>query len=249
MVRRRPARPGGAGLSPAERADRRRGQRQAARPVGAPPFRRRPTCAVSTTTRAGSARRSHAVVDDSIRAPLLLLCHDDVALSPDAVTRLVEELLQSNGGLLGPKLVDWDEPSRLQHVGFSVDRFASPQAGGRGGRTRSRATRRGQRRLRGADGVHPRAGRPVPIDRRLRPCASRSAVTTSTCAGGRNSPEHGSWSCRVRSDVMSNAGRPRGYGRWTTVTSPSSPMTIMRWRSAIRCARSCRVIAGAHCSW
>ena len=68
-----------------------------------------------------------AVVDDSIRAPLLLLCHDDVALAPDAVSRLVEELLQSNGGLLGPKLVDWDDPSRLQHVGFSVDRFAFPQ--------------------------------------------------------------------------------------------------------------------------
>jgi GT2 family glycosyltransferase len=68
-----------------------------------------------------------AVVDDSIRAPLLLICHDDIALSPDAVSRLVEELLQSNGGLLGPKLVDWDEPSRLQHVGFSVDRFAFPQ--------------------------------------------------------------------------------------------------------------------------
>ncbi|HUP74442.1 MAG TPA: glycosyltransferase [Acidimicrobiales bacterium] len=68
-----------------------------------------------------------AVVDDSFRAPLLLLCHDDVALSPDAVSRLVEELLQSNGGIVGPKLVEWDEPSRLQHVGFSVDRFAFPQ--------------------------------------------------------------------------------------------------------------------------
>ncbi|TML18062.1 MAG: glycosyltransferase, partial [Actinobacteria bacterium] len=68
-----------------------------------------------------------AVVDDAVRAPLLLLCHDDVALAPDAVSRLVEELVRSNGGLLGPKLVDWDDPSRLQHVGFSVDRFAFPQ--------------------------------------------------------------------------------------------------------------------------
>ena len=68
-----------------------------------------------------------AVVDDAIRAPLLLLCHDDIALEPDAVARLVEELLRSNAGLLGPKLVEWDEPSRLQHVGFSVDRFAFAQ--------------------------------------------------------------------------------------------------------------------------
>ena len=68
-----------------------------------------------------------AVVDDSVRAPLLLICHDDVALARDAVSRLVEELVQSNAGVLGPKLVDWDNPSRLQHVGFSVDRFAFPQ--------------------------------------------------------------------------------------------------------------------------
>lgn len=52
-----------------------------------------------------------------------LLCHDDVALDRDAVTRLVEELYRSNAGIVGPKLVDWDRPASLQHVGLSLDRF------------------------------------------------------------------------------------------------------------------------------
>ena len=49
--------------------------------------------------------------------------HDDVALAPDAITRLVEELYRTNAGLVGPKLVDWDEPTLLQHVGMQVDRL------------------------------------------------------------------------------------------------------------------------------
>jgi len=52
-----------------------------------------------------------------------LLCHDDVALDRDAVTRLVEELYRSNAGIVGPKLVEWDRPASLQHVGLSLDRF------------------------------------------------------------------------------------------------------------------------------
>lgn len=49
--------------------------------------------------------------------------HDDVALDPDAIRLLVEELYRSNAGIVGPKLVDWDRPSVLQHVGSAVDRF------------------------------------------------------------------------------------------------------------------------------
>ena len=52
-----------------------------------------------------------------------LICHDDVALAPDAVRVLVAELFRSNAGVVGPKLVDWDEPRRLQHVGLGLDRF------------------------------------------------------------------------------------------------------------------------------
>lgn len=52
-----------------------------------------------------------------------LVCHDDIALAPDAVRVLVAELFRSNAGIVGPKLVDWDEPRRLQHVGLGLDRF------------------------------------------------------------------------------------------------------------------------------
>ncbi len=50
-------------------------------------------------------------------------CHDDVALEPDAIRLLVEELYRSNAGVVGPKLVEWDAPGVLQHVGVGMDRF------------------------------------------------------------------------------------------------------------------------------
>ncbi len=49
--------------------------------------------------------------------------HDDVALDPAAIRLLVEELYRSNAGIVGPKLVSWDDPGVLQHVGLGVDRF------------------------------------------------------------------------------------------------------------------------------
>ena len=52
-----------------------------------------------------------------------LFLHDDTALSPAAVSRLVEELYRSNAGLVGPKLVDWDDPQVISDVGTAVDRF------------------------------------------------------------------------------------------------------------------------------
>jgi len=49
--------------------------------------------------------------------------HDDVVLDADAIRLLVEEVYRSNAGIVGPKLVDWDDPTVLQHVGYGVDRF------------------------------------------------------------------------------------------------------------------------------
>ncbi len=49
--------------------------------------------------------------------------HDDVALDPGAIRVLVEELYRSNAGIVGPKLVSWDDAGVLQHVGLGVDRF------------------------------------------------------------------------------------------------------------------------------
>lgn len=49
--------------------------------------------------------------------------HDDVAPDPGALSALVEEFHRSNAGLVGPKLVEWDSPDRLQSVGYGLDRI------------------------------------------------------------------------------------------------------------------------------
>jgi GT2 family glycosyltransferase len=54
---------------------------------------------------------------------LFLICHDDVAPEPDALRLLVEELYRSNAGAVGPKFVEWDDPTVLQSVGLHLDRF------------------------------------------------------------------------------------------------------------------------------
>ncbi|MBA3604878.1 MAG: glycosyltransferase family 2 protein, partial [Acidimicrobiia bacterium] len=56
-------------------------------------------------------------------AGFFCFCHDDIALEPDAIRLLLEELYRSNAGMVGPKLVDWDDPGVLQHVGLGMDRF------------------------------------------------------------------------------------------------------------------------------
>ena len=58
-------------------------------------------------------------------ADYFLLCHDDVALFPDAVHLLVEEAFRSNAGIVSPKVVSWDDPERLVHVGMAVDKGGS----------------------------------------------------------------------------------------------------------------------------
>ncbi len=55
-------------------------------------------------------------------AAFYLLCHDDVALDPDAVQTLVEEAFRTNAGILGPKVLDWDDPRRILSVGGSIDK-------------------------------------------------------------------------------------------------------------------------------
>ena len=55
-------------------------------------------------------------------AAFFLLCHDDVALEPDAVHKLVEESFRSNAGVVSPKFVNWDDPRILLHVGESCDK-------------------------------------------------------------------------------------------------------------------------------
>src|SRR5712691_4990581 len=63
-------------------------------------------------------------------ADYLFVLHDDVALDRDAVARLVEAAEGIRGvddvGVVGPKVVDWDDPRLLLDVGRSADRFGHP---------------------------------------------------------------------------------------------------------------------------
>ena len=56
-------------------------------------------------------------------SPFLLFCHDDVALDPNCVSNLMSALYRNNGGVAGPKLVEWDDERRLLQLGMSSDRF------------------------------------------------------------------------------------------------------------------------------
>jgi GT2 family glycosyltransferase len=63
-------------------------------------------------------------------ADYLLILHDDTALAPDAVARMLEAAEGIRGveqvGIVGPKVVDWEDPRLLREVGRSTDRFGHP---------------------------------------------------------------------------------------------------------------------------
>ncbi len=55
-------------------------------------------------------------------AAFYLICHDDCAPDPSALRRMVEESLRSNAGIVSPKVVSWDDPLMLLHVGMNADK-------------------------------------------------------------------------------------------------------------------------------
>ncbi|MDQ1467674.1 MAG: hypothetical protein QOH10_2089, partial [Actinomycetota bacterium] len=59
-------------------------------------------------------------------ATFLLFCHDDIALDPDVVRVMVEEAYRSNAAIVGPKLVDYDDPHVLVEVGMAIDHYGVP---------------------------------------------------------------------------------------------------------------------------
>jgi GT2 family glycosyltransferase len=71
---------------------------------------------------AATSNQVRSMVDG---ASYFLFCHDDVALFPDTVHLLVEEAFRSNAGIVSPKVVSWDDPDRLVHVGMTVDKGGS----------------------------------------------------------------------------------------------------------------------------
>lgn len=67
-----------------------------------------------------AANQSMELVSGS---PFLLFCHDDVALSPDCLQTLMDEMYEHNGGIVGPKLVDWHDHRKMLQLGMNADRF------------------------------------------------------------------------------------------------------------------------------
>jgi GT2 family glycosyltransferase len=72
--------------------------------------------------RTGFATAANEVLTMVEGASHLLLCHDDVALAPDALRLLVEEAFRSNAGITTPKYVEWEAPDRLLAVGATTDK-------------------------------------------------------------------------------------------------------------------------------
>ena len=65
-----------------------------------------------------------------VKADLLLFIHDDAALSPDSVEKMVSRMLSDETtAIVGPKIVAWDDPSQLEEVGMAADRFGYPYKG------------------------------------------------------------------------------------------------------------------------
>jgi len=55
-------------------------------------------------------------------AAFFLICHDDCAPDRSAVRLMVEESFRSNAAVIAPKVVSWDDPLVLLHVGMNVDK-------------------------------------------------------------------------------------------------------------------------------
>lgn len=72
---------------------------------------------------AGFATAANEALTSVEGATFLLLCHSDVVFDPSAIRLLVEEAYRSNAGIIGPKLVDADQPDVLAEVGLTIDRF------------------------------------------------------------------------------------------------------------------------------
>lgn len=71
----------------------------------------------------GFGPAANQLLQDGDPAPdFFVFCHDDVVLAPNALRLLADEAVRSNAGIVGPKYVDWDDPSRLLQVGLMVDK-------------------------------------------------------------------------------------------------------------------------------
>ncbi len=59
---------------------------------------------------------------DPVAFPFLVIVDQFTALAPAGLSYLLEEMYRSNAGIVGPKLVGWDDGSKLISVGYGSDR-------------------------------------------------------------------------------------------------------------------------------
>ena len=79
--------------------------------------------AVAHPTYGGAANEALKLVEG---AGFFCFLHDDVALDATAIRLMVEETYRSNAGIVGPKVVEWDQPTRLVSAGVGIDKFGEP---------------------------------------------------------------------------------------------------------------------------
>ncbi len=70
----------------------------------------------------GFSTAANHVLDQGPVPDFFAICHDDVVLAPNALRLLAEEAIASNSGIVGPKHVDWDNPSAILQVALTVDK-------------------------------------------------------------------------------------------------------------------------------
>lgn len=63
-------------------------------------------------------------------AELLLFMHDDAALTPQSVEKMVARMMADRQtAVVGPKIVAWDDREHLEEVGMAIDRLGYPYKG------------------------------------------------------------------------------------------------------------------------
>ncbi|HEX8804967.1 MAG TPA: glycosyltransferase, partial [Acidimicrobiales bacterium] len=75
--------------------------------------------------RPGFGAAANHVLDVARGARFLVFCHDDVVPEPRTISTLVDVAREWDAGIVGPKLVTWDDPSRLLQVGMAVDKVGT----------------------------------------------------------------------------------------------------------------------------
>ena len=88
-----------------------------------------PDAAVQRVRALGFAEAANACTGLAEVPAFWCFLRSDVVLAPDAVRLLVEEAYRSNAGVVGPKIVDRDDPEVLVDVGRAIDRFGGAHTG------------------------------------------------------------------------------------------------------------------------